>query len=156
MDILQHEYGITNDPHEELVTRGITICTAQYGWDLYSNTAFLSHFDHPFSVFSIQRILKDIQANIHDIHHLDSHLVGGKQYFWSFITRMLIKFFVKRQRYLNISIQSGKYDNWPTRSRCVTVSSVPRRASFENKQGPVHRVGILWFLGHMKKSHGSA
>lgn len=156
MDVLQHEYGITNDPDEELATRGITICTGWYGWDRHSNTAFLCHFDHPFSAFSIPKILRDIRANISEVHHLETYLVGGKMYFWSPITRMLIKLIVKRQKFISISISSGEYDNWPSHRRCVTVSSVPRQVNFKPREGPVHRVGVLWPLRHMMKSNGSA
>lgn len=156
MDVLQHEYGITNDPEEELVTRGITICTGWYGWDTHSNTAFLCHFDSPFSAFSIPRILKDVRANMSQVHHLETYLVGGKVYFWSSITRMLIQLIVNRQKFISISISSGEYDNWPSNRRCVTVSSVPRKANFEHKDGPIHRAGILWFFDPMIKSNGSA
>lgn len=156
MDVSQHEYGITLDPKEELVTRGIWICTGWYGWDTENGVAFLCHLDHPLSPLSVLKILKEIRKNVPENHAFESCLVGGKWYFWSPLTRLFTKVLVWRQKHLNISVKCGGYDHLPWGKRAVHISSAPRKESFENRKGRTHPKGFLWFFGPIKKCSGSA
>jgi len=152
-NVLQHQYAVVKAGNEDLIlsTKGIAICTGWYGWDSKNKIAFLCHFDHPCTAFSVPDILKAIKEKSPSDHHFKSVLIGGKRWFWSPCTRNIIKMMVSSQNLIKICIKDGPYDNWPHKKRNIIISATYGVLSTEKLHGKYHPKGIKWFFKPMEK-----
>lgn len=154
VEVLQHEYGIAKG-EGALVTRGIWICTGWYGWDSDNKVGFLCHLDSPFSALSTGRILYELRSKVSADHYFETYLIGGKCYFWSPITRWVVKRIVRKQSALTIEVKDLPYDNCPLSHRCISIATDTGQVDDKTVPGPSTPKGFFWFFKSVKKARGS-
>jgi hypothetical protein len=113
IDVPQRQYAILSREMglDEVVTQNVLFCTAWVGLDEVNRVVFLCHFDTPFSVLSIGKILNEIREIVPEEHFFETKIVNGSILFfpYSILTRLALFFCIKFQSKLACTVSCKRF-----------------------------------------------
>ncbi|MEB3081580.1 hypothetical protein VD792_26625 [Pseudomonas aeruginosa] len=150
IDVPQRRYVIASREisANKIVTRNILFCTAWAGIDKVNGVAFLCHFDTPFSILSISKILSEIKRMVPGEHAFETKIVNGTFFLfpYSLLTRTILLLCLRFQSKIICRVKCERFLYLNLR-RAVSIDLKKMKWSLEAYSWePIQKKKLGWSL----------